>query len=90
MPQNILTQFILERLREKFFNVQFEFFCFLLVKICSNKKITKQLIDPAFESQQLGFFYFEFKIRLIILGPSVQKQNSCIWTHNLLIPSQES
>ena len=38
---------------------------------------------------QLGFSYFEFKIRLIRLGLSFSKnKKSCIWTHNLLILSQ--
>ena len=38
--------------------------------------------------QYLGFFYFEFEIRLIRLGFSKNK-NSCIWAHNPLILSQD-
>ena len=41
--------------------------------------------------RQIGFSYFEFKIRLIRLRPSFKKnKNPYIWTHNLLILSQES
>ena len=37
------------------------------------------------------FSNFVFKIRLIRLDFSLQKQkNSCIWAHNLLNPGQES
>ena len=44
------------------------------------------LFYPISIDNQLGFSYFEFKIRL---GLSFQKK-SCIWTHNLQIHSQES
>ena len=39
---------------------------------------------------QSGFSYFKFKVRLIRPGHSFQNKNSCIWTHNLLILSQDS
>ena len=41
-----------------------------------------------FTNHIIVFFQFVFKIRLIRLDFSFQK-NFCIWTHNLLIPSQE-